>query len=59
MPHLDLSDCKLHYLIDDHTVAWTKSDTVLFVHGFTECTEAWRAWVPYFSRRYREDVTMA
>jgi pimeloyl-ACP methyl ester carboxylesterase len=23
------------------------------VHGFTECTEAWRAWVPHFSRRYR------
>jgi pimeloyl-ACP methyl ester carboxylesterase len=26
---------------------------VLFVHGFTENTEAWRAWVPHFSRRYR------
>ena len=25
----------------------------LFVHGFTENTEAWRAWVPHFSRRYR------
>ena len=53
MPFLDLPDCKLHYEIDDHTDAWTKPDTVLFVHGFTECTEAWRAWVPHFSRRYR------
>jgi pimeloyl-ACP methyl ester carboxylesterase len=53
MPDLDLPDCKLHYLLDDHTDAWTKPDTVLFVHGFTECTEAWRAWVPHFSRRYR------
>jgi len=53
MPFLDLPDCKLHYLIDDHTDAWTTPDTVLFVHGFTECTDAWRGWVPYFSRRYR------
>ncbi len=53
MPHLALPDCQLHYLIDDHTDAWTKPDTVLFVHGFTECTEAWRAWVPHFSRPYR------
>ena len=53
MPFLDLPDCKLHYKIDDHTDAWTKPDTVLFVHGFTENTEAWRAWVPHVSRRYR------
>lgn len=53
MPYLDLPDCRLHYLIDDHSDAWTKPDTVLFVHGFTECTEAWRAWVPHFSRHYR------
>lgn len=53
MPFLDLQDCKLYYAIDDHTDPWTRPDTVLFVHGFTECTEAWRAWVPHFSRRYR------
>ena len=53
MPYLDLPDCKLHYKVDDHTDAWTRPDTVLFVHGFTENTEAWRAWVPHFSRRYR------
>jgi len=53
MPTLDLPDCKLNYIIDDHTDAWTNPETVLFVHGFTECTEAWRAWVPHFSRRYR------
>lgn len=53
MPYLDLPDCRLHYVVDDHTDPWTRPDTVLFVHGFTECTEAWRAWVPYFSRRYR------
>lgn len=53
MPYLDLPDCKLHYLVDDHTDGWTQPETVLFVHGFTECTEAWRAWVPHFSRHYR------
>jgi pimeloyl-ACP methyl ester carboxylesterase len=47
-----LPDCNLYYAIDDHTDAWTRPDTVLFVHGFTESTEAWRAWVPHFSRRY-------
>jgi len=53
MPYIDLPDCRLHYVIDDHTDGWTKPDTVLFVHGFTECTEAWRGWVPHFSRRHR------
>ena len=53
MPYLDLPDCKLHYLVDDHTDPWIKAETVLFVHGFTECTDAWRAWVPHFSRQYR------
>jgi len=53
MPYLELPDFKLHYVIDDHTDAWTKPETVLFVHGFCENTEAWRGWVPHFSRRYR------
>ena len=53
MPYLDLPDCKLHYKVDDHTDPWTTPDSVLFVHGFTESTEAWRGWVPHFSRRYR------
>ena len=53
MPFLDAKDCRLHYLVDDHTDPWTKPQSVLFVHGFTESTEAWRAWAPHFSRRYR------
>lgn len=53
MPYLDLPDCRLFYTIDDHTEPWLHSDSVVFVHGFTESTEAWRAWVPHFSRRYR------
>jgi pimeloyl-ACP methyl ester carboxylesterase len=53
MPYLEAPDCKLFYTIDDYTDPWTRPDTVLFVHGFTENTEAWRAWVPHFSRHYR------
>lgn len=53
MPYIERPDCRLFYTIDDHTDAWTRPETVLFVHGFTETTEAWRAWVPHFSRRYR------
>jgi len=53
MPYLESPDAKLFYTIDDHTDPWTKPETVLFVHGFTETGEAWRAWVPHFSRSYR------
>lgn len=53
MPYLQLPECRLHYLVDDHTDPWSTPETVLFVHGFTESTEAWRQWVPHFSRRYR------
>ena len=45
MPHLEVKDCKLYYTIDDHTDPWTKPQSVLFVHGFTENTEAWQQWV--------------
>jgi pimeloyl-ACP methyl ester carboxylesterase len=53
MPYLALDDCRLHYTIDDHTDPWVEPQTVLFVHGFTENTQAWRQWVPHFSRQYR------
>jgi len=52
MPYLDLQDCKLYYQIDDHTDAWMSPQIVLFVYGFIENSEAWRAWVLHFSRRY-------
>lgn len=53
MPYLESKDCNLYYTIDDFTDPWTKPETVVFVHGFTENTEAWRAWVPLFARQYR------
>lgn len=53
MPYLELPDSRLYYRVDDHTDPWGRPETVLFVHGFCESTEAWRGWVPHFSRRYR------
>lgn len=45
--------CELFYVVDNFTDAWRPAPTVLFVHGLAESTEAWRAWVPHFARRYR------
>jgi pimeloyl-ACP methyl ester carboxylesterase len=45
--------CKIFYAVDDHTDPWRDAETILFVHGLAESGEAWRGWVPYFSRRYR------
>jgi hypothetical protein len=43
LPYLDLTpDFQLYYEIDDHTDAWTKPDTIVMVHGFTENTTACR-----------------
>lgn len=53
MPYLDVPGCRLHYVIDDFTDAWKPADTVVFVHGFTECVDAWIQWVPHFAREYR------
>ena len=54
MPFLDLPpDLRMFYTIDDHTDAWNEAETVVFVHGFCESTEAWQQWVPHFSRKYR------
>jgi pimeloyl-ACP methyl ester carboxylesterase len=54
MPFLETrKDGRLFYTVDDHTDPWREPETVLFIHGFTENTQAWRCWVPHFSRRYR------
>ena len=54
MPYLELSaNTQLYYEIDDWTDPWTRPETVVMIHGFAECTEAWYAWVPHLARRYR------
>jgi 3-oxoadipate enol-lactonase len=53
MPHFDIAGCNLYYEIDDYTDPWATPQSVLLIHGFTESTPAWRAWVPHLARRYR------
>lgn len=48
MPFLEVPDCRLYYEVDDHTDAWTRPDTVLFVHGFTENLDACAVGYPTF-----------
>lgn len=44
---------RLHYAVDDFTDPWEPAETIVMLHGFAESLEAWRAWVPHLSRRYR------
>lgn len=53
MPFLNIADCRIYYEIDDFTDPWCKPETVLMIHGFTESTLAWRAWVPHLARQFR------
>ena len=51
--YINIIDGKLFYEINDYTDPWTTPETVLLIHGFTESTPAWRAWVPHLARHYR------
>src|SRR5204862_5879709 len=54
MPSLNISpDLNLHYLVDDFTDPWTKPETILLLHGNSESSAAWYAWVPLLARRFR------
>ena len=54
MAYLNLpSRQRLYYQIDDYTDAWKKPEAVVMIHGFTENTDAYRAWVPHLARNYR------
>jgi len=54
MPYVDLSaDQRLYYEIDNWSDAWKKPESVVMIHGFTENTTAYNAWVPHLARNYR------
>lgn len=54
MPYIEVDkNLTTYYEIYDFTDPWKKADTIFFVHGFTENTSAWRAWVPHLARKYR------
>lgn len=54
MPFLELADdFRPYYEVHDYTDPWQKPETILFIHGFTENTTAFRAWIPVLARKYR------
>lgn len=53
MPYIAAAECRLYYEIHDYSDPWTTPESVLLIHGFTESTPAWRAWVPHLARCYR------
>lgn len=44
---------RLHYLIDDYTDPWRKSDTLLMVHAAMGSSRRFYAWVPHLAREFR------
>ena len=50
MPTLK-SDFEMHYLVDDFTDPWTQPESILLIHGNSESSAAWYAWVPLLARR--------
>lgn len=44
---------EMNYVVDDFTDPWSKSETVLMLHGNCESHLAWYGWVPHLARRYR------
>jgi 3-oxoadipate enol-lactonase len=53
MTKIRIDDFDMHVRVDDHTDPWRDAEAVVFLHGNAESGEAWYAWVPHFSRRYR------
>jgi pimeloyl-ACP methyl ester carboxylesterase len=51
--HRVTPDCELHYLVDDYSDPWREPATILMLHGNSESSAAWFAWVPHLARRYR------
>lgn len=43
----------LHYEDDRSTDPWTTPETVLLIHGVSESSVVWYAWMPLLSRYYR------
>ncbi|WP_304847804.1 alpha/beta fold hydrolase [Hydrogenophaga sp.] len=54
MPYLDIaSDFRPYYEIHDATDPWEASETIFFIHGFAESSQAYYGWLPNLSRRFR------
>lgn len=43
----------LYSTVDDHTDPWDERPWIVLQHGVAESLDAWYAWIPHLSRRYR------
>jgi len=46
-------DLETYYRVDDFTDPWTEAPWIVLMHGVAETSDAWYAWIPHLSRRYR------
>jgi 3-oxoadipate enol-lactonase len=46
-------DLDMHYRVDDFTDPWRQPRTILMLHGNSESSLAWYAWVPRLARQWR------
>ena len=44
---------EMFYQVDDFTDPWTRPEAVLLIHGNSESSDAWFAWVPHLARDFR------
>ena len=45
---------RLFTIVDDHTDPWSSTaEWIVLQHGVADSLEAWFAWIPHLSRRYR------
>jgi len=47
------SDLEMHYVVDDFTDPWRRSETILLLHGNAESGAVWFGWVPHLAREYQ------
>lgn len=53
MPSLRIdADRDMFYQVDDFTDPWTKPEAVLLMHGNSESSDAWYAWMPQMARSF-------
>jgi 3-oxoadipate enol-lactonase len=54
MPLLRITpDLEMHYRDDTFADTWRTPEPMLLLHGNAESSEAWNAWLPVLSRRFR------
>ena len=54
MPRIRITpDLDMHYRVDDYTDPWRTAESILLLHGNSECGTVWYGWVPCLARHLR------